>query len=117
MKRFQALFTMLMSLVVLSILFWAIRDGPRELSVVRSFVELSSEEFRNIQTESKSTKSPALSEIRDNADHTTAQVTPKRTVNPAVELTLIRRTSVNKVRGVCTREAVTRIFVHLCMVY
>ena len=59
--------------------------------------ELPTEEARRVQTEAEQTDSATSTEVQTDTEATNAQTTSKP-VNPAVELTLLRHTSVGKVR-------------------
>ena len=60
--------------------------------------ELPTEEARRVQTEAERTDSTTSTEVQTDTEATNAQTTSKP-VNPAVELTLLRHTSVGKVRS------------------
>ena len=59
--------------------------------------EQPTEEVQSVETEEELQDLPTSTEIQTDTAATEAHTTPKP-VNPAVELTLIRRTSVDKVR-------------------
>lgn len=60
--------------------------------------ELPTEEARRVQTEAEQTDSTTSTEVQTDTEATNAQTTPKPVI-PAVELTLLRHTSVGKVRA------------------
>ena len=112
MRPLRALAVVLIVIVVLSTIM--LRAGLRRKTVpVRPIPvmvdtandadigELPTEEAQSVQTEAEQADTPTSTEFEVQTDtEGTEPKTPPKPVNPAVELTLLRHTSVDKVRAV-----------------
>ena len=92
--------------VILLIVIYMLRDSSHHKAELRHITayrrtnvdsERSTEEVQSVETDVELQDLPTSTEIQADTAATEAHTTPKP-VNPAVELTLIRRTSVDKVR-------------------
>ena len=112
MRPLRALAVVLIVIVVLSMIM--LRAGLRSKTVLvrpipvmvdsatdADIKELPTDEAQSVQTEAERADTPTRTEfeVQTDTEGTEAQ-TPPKPVNPAVELTLLRHTSVDKVRAV-----------------